>query len=135
MRKLAGLLAGILLVGTLLTGCGTTELSDSFDQTTVEETAKQAITYLDEGEYQSVTDMVASDLQDALSADILEEAFTKNCADRGAFKEYESTAVVGQKVDGADMAVAVIATQYEDQKIIYTISFNTDMEISGFYFK
>lgn len=136
MKKLVSVIAGIMVIGTMLGGCGSAKLADIYDSETVESTAKQAVDALNEEDYDSVTAMVRSDLQESLSAEVLSDALAKSCPDKGAFNEYKDAAVVGQKNKaGDDIAVAVVIAAYENQKVQYTISFDENMEIVGFYMK
>lgn len=118
-------------------GCGSTKLADSFDEEQVKKAAQEAAASMDEGDYEGVVGMMREDLQAQITPDQLQAVMDQNFADRGEFKEFKSTAVIGQKVKDTneDLAVVVLVAEYENQKATYTITFNTDMEMTGFYIK
>lgn len=120
----------------LLAGCSSTKLADAFDQETVKAKAQEAIDYLIAGENDKVIAMMSQATQAVISAEDLSSNMEVMNAQTGAFKEYKSTAVVGQKSkDGVDSAVAVVVAEFEKRSVTYTVSFNTDMEIDGFWMK
>jgi hypothetical protein len=49
--------------------------------------------------------------------------------------KFKDIAVTGTTSDDVDYAVAVVVAEYEDQTFTYTISFNTDMQLAGLYYK
>lgn len=139
VKKLIGIVLSVMLLGVMVfaAGCASTKLSDAFDETTVTETAKEVTGYMDEENYDSILEMMREDLQALLPAETLKESADAYIADRGAFKEYKSIAVIGQKIKDTeeDTAVAVVVVSYENQKVTYTITFDVDMKIIGFYLK
>lgn len=130
------LTALLLTLSTVFWGCGA-KLSDSFEESAVKEKAQEVISLLDESDYDSIVSMFSETLKEGLSADKLKESVNSYIADRGEFKEINNLAVVGQtdKETKEEMAVAVAVVVYENQSITYTISFNTDMEVIGFFLK
>lgn len=129
-----GLLLGVMV---LLAGCSSTKLSKAFDEQTVKDTAKEIVADSSKGDYESIWKMFSKEMQDALSADALTKNVQTNFANPGVFKKIKDIAVVGQKdkKTNTDQAVAVVVAEYENQNIAYTISFNTDMKVIGFYMK
>ncbi len=137
MRKLISVLFISLFATVLLGGCSSGKLSDAFDKETVEKSAKQVIEYMNNAEYDKVSQMFQENLQEQLSADVLKDAVEKTYSNAGVFKEYKNIAVLGQKLKATkeDSAVAVVVAKYENQSVTFTISFNTDMELIGLYMK
>ena len=129
----------ILLLGMLvlvLTGCSSAKLSDAFDEETVIASAQEAIDLLVKGECDKVVEKMSAEMQEALTAEDLAANMEAMDTLTGAFKEYKSSAVVGQQdAQGTDMAVAVIVAAFEKRNVTYTISYNTDMEIVGLWMK
>ena len=133
MKKMVVLLGVLVLV---LTGCGSTKLSDAFDEETVKESAKEVIDDLVNDECDKVVEKMSAAMQEAVTAEDLAANMEAMNALTGAFKEYKSSAVVGQQdAQGTDMAVAVIVAAFEKRNVTYTISYNTDMEIIGLWMK
>ncbi|MFA9464431.1 MAG: DUF3887 domain-containing protein [Velocimicrobium sp.] len=137
MKKLTKLILILTIIGVLLSGCSSTKLMDSFDKDTVEASAKQTVEYLNSEDYDSVVAMFNDDLKEQLTSADLKSGADSTFKDPGAFKEYKSVTAIGKKIKGTDedAAVAVVVAQYENQKVIYTISFNTDMKIIGIFMK
>lgn len=138
-RKEKNMLLLLLLATVMMfaAGCGSASLAETFDEDTVIAAAKEVTGYVSEDDYESVWGMMREDLQEQLSADTLKESMDTYFAQRGAFKEYKNIAVVGQKIKDTeeDCAVAVVIAEYENQKVTYTVSFDTDMKVIGFYMK
>ncbi len=113
------------------------KLADSFNENEVITKAQEAVDYLIAGEYESDRAMMTEELQGLISAEVLKTNMDSLSKETGAFKEYKSTAVIGQKntSTGEDMAVAVIVATFEKRAVTYTITFTEDMLITGFYMK
>lgn len=113
------------------------KLADSFNENEVTAKAQEAVDYLIAGEYESDRAMMTEELQGLITAEVLKTNMDSLSKETGAFKEYKSTAVIGQKNSstGEDMAVAVIVATFEKRAVTYTITFTEDMLITGFYMK
>lgn len=136
MKKSICMAMVMILAAFWLTGCSSTKLADGFDEATVKETVQKAVDHLIAGEYEECMEMMSQEMQEALTEEALAAAAGDVMAAAGEFQEYKSIAVVGQKdQSGADCAVAVAVASFENNKITYTVSFNVDMEIIGFYMK
>lgn len=139
-RKTVVLLTLVLLVGfvaILLSGCGATKLAESFNEDEVISLAEEVIGLMSNGDYEAITNKVREDLRKDLSPEVLKNAADLVLKNAGGFKQFQKSSVIGQKSKstGEDYAVAIVITEYENKKVTYTISFNTDMEIVGFYLK
>ena len=136
MKKSICMAMVMILAAFWLTGCSSTKLADGFDEATVKETVQKAVDHLIAGEYEECMEMMSQEMQEALTEEALAAAAGDVMAAAGEFQEYKSIAVVGQKdQSGADCAVAFAVASFENNKITYTVSFNVDMEIIGFYMK
>lgn len=132
-RSFAAILAAALLL--TLAACSGTKLPDGFDEKTVKETATKFLDYLTAGEYDSGMDMMSEVMTAALSKEDLTAIMEDLDRQVGAFKEYKSIAVVGQTSQGVEYATAVVVASYEKRNVTYTVVFNTNMEIDGFYLR
>lgn len=120
----------------LLAGCGSTKLSEDFDSEAVQEKAREAVGYLVAGEYDKDVEMMNEPMSAAVTAEVLQQNMDAMNEQTGAFKEIKSIAVVGQKDENdEDYAVAVVIAEFEKRNVTYTVSFNKEMEIMGFYMK
>ncbi|HHW31132.1 MAG TPA: DUF3887 domain-containing protein [Clostridiaceae bacterium] len=141
MRRNPGILLAIILITALITvllaGCTGTKLAESFDKDEVISTAEEIIGFMSNEDYEAITSKVREDLRKDLSPDVLKNAADVVLKGAGEFKEFQKSSVVGQKSKstGEDYAIAILITEYENKKVTYTISFNTNMEVVGFYLR
>ena len=127
----------IVFAAFLLVGCAQNKLSESFDEDEVKLAAQDVIARMNEKDYAGVVAMVREDLQEALSVEVLTDAADLVLVDTGEFESYTNEFITGQKdkTTGEDYAIAIMATKYANKKVVYTISFDVDMKIVGFYLK
>lgn len=132
-------LIAVLLTGLLgLAGCTATQLPAGYNEAAVIQAAKTAIEHLNAGEYAAITDeMVRDDLKAALSAEVLANAAAQVVSPAGAFQSYQNTVAAGGKIKetGEAYAIVVVVAEYEQKKVTFTISFNQDLKIIGFFLK
>lgn len=135
-RVLKLALLGVLTI-LVFTGCSSTKLAESFDAATVEEQAKEITDLLIAGEYDKIYDQMNEEMKALLTSETLKTNMDTMNELTGSFQEYKSTAVIGQKDANTkqDMAVAVIVAVFEKRNVTYTISFDTNMQLAGFYMK
>lgn len=135
MKKLLSVLLTLTLV--LFVGCSTATLSDKFDEVSVKEAAQNSIKLLNEGEFEKFcTDLPREDLKSVLTVDVMKNAIAQVMPNAGAFVEFSNESIISQKDKaGNENAVAVIVAKYENQKVTYTISFDEEMKLTGFYLK
>lgn len=135
-KKRIRILLLLAMMAFLTAGCSSTKLSDSFDEAAVKEAAQKAVDYMNAGEYEECVAMMSQELQEALPAETLAANVGMLAEQKGAFTEYKSVTVVGQKDnDGVDYAVAVVVAAFEKGNITYTVSFDAGMEIIGIWMK
>ena len=139
----AGFILSIVMLGfalvILLTGCaGSQKLSDKFDEEEVKAAAREVIEILNDKDVDTLVDekwnavmksMVSKEIMDGQILPIVEEL--------GAFEEFDKEAVTGSrdKDTEQEFAVAVVMVKYEKRKAKYTITFDEDMKVGGFYIK
>lgn len=126
----------IAMSALLLMGCSGTKLSGDYDEEKVKAVAQEAIDHLVAGEYEECTGLMSEEMQAAITAEVLAANMETMAAQKGAFQEYKSNTVVGQKdKDGTEYAVAVVVAGFEKGNVTFTVSFGADMQISGFWMK
>lgn len=131
--SMALLLAASML---LLIGCSGTKLSGDFDADKVKAAAQQAIDHLVAGEYEECVALMGEEMQAAISAEALATNMDAMTGQKGAFQKYKSSSVVGQKdKDGTEYAVAIIVAAFEKGNITFTVSFDKEMKMMGFWMK
>lgn len=137
MRKIVSLLTMFIIMG-MLAGCGkSTELADVFDEKEVISKAENAVTVANEGGFEAYYEL----WDDSLKSKILEKDYNEQLLavveKKGEFEGIGKTVVVGQTDEktGKNYAIAVLVGEYSEGKIQYTISFDEDMNMIGFFIK
>lgn len=120
----------------LLIGCSGTKLSSDYDEEKVKAAAEEAVDHLIAGEYEECVALMGEEMQAAISAEVLATNMETMTGQKGAFQEYKSSTVVGQKdKDGTEYAVAVIVAGFEKGNVTFTVSFDSEMKMIGFWMK
>ncbi len=139
MRRLMGMLMAAGMLAGMFTGCaGGQKLSDKFDEAEVREEAKEVIGILNEGDVDTlVDDRWNAMLKSAFDKDQVRSQVMPVIEELGAFEGYDKEAVTGSKDPDTEQeyADAVIKVKYEKRKAQFTISFDEDMKVGGFYIK
>lgn len=135
MKRLSIMLS-LLLIAALFAGC-TQKLSDKFDEDTVVSAAQEVVALMNEGKYEEITEKTREDIREALSAEVLASAAEQVLADAGDFSSFGKYSITGQrdKSTDEDYAVIVLQAEYANKTHVYTLSFDADMNIVGFYIK
>lgn len=142
MKRISAVLSAIVL-SFALAGCSASsqkyeKLSSKFNQATVKSNSKSVVSLVNSGDYQKVSDtMVSSTIKRDLSADVLKNAVSPVLDKAGKFDTINSDTVTGlvDTKTKKEYAVSVVTAKYQNRTVQYTISFDTDMKIEGFYIK
>lgn len=133
------MLAAVLLCIGLLAGCQNTEkLSDAYDAAEIKEAAKEVINLVNAGDYETLVDTWwSAQMKSVVSVESLEKDVAPVVEELGAFEAFDKEAVTGtlDKDTDQEFGVAIIKVKYENRNAQYTISFNKDMKVAGFYIK
>lgn len=133
MKRLA-IAACVVMI--LLSGCGS-KLSDKFDNTTLTAAGENVVALFSAKEFEKLNGLVREDAKDALSAEVLSGAYDQVMGKAGNFAEFGKVKIVGytDKQTAAEYAVVVQQVKYENKTAIYTMYFDINMELTGFYIK
>lgn len=131
MKKLFVLCFALILAASLLSGCGAKPLPDGFDKDTVLGAAKEIVAELGEEKYDEIAAKMDDTLTEAGGAEKIEEVWKTYSEKLGAFEEYQEESTFGQ--DG--YGVAVLVAKYKGGTAQFTISFDSEMKLAGFYVK
>lgn len=139
MKKKVMLLvsAMVVVIGLCACGGGARELSENFDEAIVKAAAEELIGYVNEGDAEGFCSVSMSDaMKENMTIENTQQIFEQYLGNKGAFIEYNSITVVGadDKTIG-DCAVAVVSAKYENLTVQYTISYDTQMNLVGFFLK
>ena len=115
----------------MLVGCSSNKLSDDFNEEELKSTTEDVIKMLCNGEYDKIKEMSGQERIDAGVTDKRKEVLEPIANDLGEFDSYDKEAVVGN----GDQATVVIISKFENGNVKFTISYNKDMKLTGFYIK
>lgn len=138
-KKLLVFMAAVCVC--LLAGCSkgslTTKLPDCFDEETVEEEAKAAITLGESGDYEAFIKLFDDTVAKSMTQEVYEDQYLAVVEEKGAFESFSDSVLVGQTDPdtGANYAGVVLVANYEDGKIQYTIGYNEEMKLIQFMIK
>lgn len=121
----------------ILSACGKeSTLAETFNEEQLKTTAKTLITEFNNGNFQAIIDEGTPLMQSSLTLEQWESAVAPYTSKAGAFKSVEKEVLIGQKDNtGNDYAIYVAVAAYENSKIQFTITFNTDMKVEQFLIK
>ena len=138
-RNFAGVvLMAVLLAGVLTACAGNQKLSDKFDEAEVKAEAEEVIEILNDGDVDTLVDEKWNAVMKSMvGRDVLTDEILPIMEELGPFEEFDKEAVTGNtdKDTEQEFAVAVIRVQYEKRKAQFTISFDEDMKVGGFFIK
>lgn len=126
-------LVSVLVVCTmLLSGCSNG--GDDLKNFTQDQLKEQAITVIDEYNakaYEKTVQRFQEDLRTQITSRQLQGAWDENFKDAGPFKEYDTFSYAEKENNG--FVVALV--KYENTTVQFTLSFNTNMELTNFFIK
>lgn len=134
-KILAGFLGILMLAG--LSGCQET-LSEEFEEDQVIAEAKEMVERINAGELEDVwEDTFNVVMQNGTDPEELQENIDYYLKDKGEFQDFDKIQVRGitDRDTGTPYATVMVLAAYEDGKVMFTISFDTDMKCAGFYVK
>ena len=138
-KRMLKMLVCMFVLVSLLSGCaGSQKISDRFDEDEVKKTAEEVIETLNSGDIDTlVEERWSAVMKSALDEDGIKEQILPIIEELGEFEEFDKEAVTGGKDADTEQefAVAVIKAKYEKRKAQFTISFDEDMKVAGFFIK
>ena len=139
MKKKIGLGFALLLTVITLAACGrSNKLSEKFDEAEVQAAAEKLVDYINADDVEGFCSVpMSEEMKETMTPEYTKSVFDQYIGNRGAFVEYKSNTVVGatRQGTGEECAAAVVVAKYENQKVTYTISYDVDMNLIGFYLK
>ena len=134
-KILEGFLGILMLAG--VSGCQEA-LSEEFEEDQVIAEAKEMEERINAGELEEVwEDTFNVVMQNGTDPEELQENIDYYLKDKGEFQDFDKIQVRGitDRDTGTTYATAMVLAAYEDGKVMFTISFDTDMKCAGFYVK
>lgn len=139
MKKKLSILAAVILCLSLIAGCsGQQKLSDDFDAGKIKKAAKEVIELVNNGDYDALAERWwSAQMKTMIPQEKMETDIAPVIEELGAFEAFDKEAVTGStdKDTDQEFGVAIIKVKYENRNAQFTISFNKDMKVAGFYIK
>ena len=134
MKRLK-LLVVTLLLGVMLVGCSTSELSEVYDEDILKSEAQNIVNLMCNEEYDKISANMGPGLNNVTTKEDLEKQLEEVWAplkDKiGKFDSIEKEVVMGNE----DLATVVEIAKFKNGKVQFTITFNENMELEGIYIK
>lgn len=141
MKKIKSFLLVMTVIFGIVSsvGCNNSQkLSKDFDAQTVKDKAEEVINVINSGNYEElVNSYFTTQMKAVLPAEKLVNDIKPVIDELGKFLSFDREAVTGStdKDTDQEFAVAVIKAKYENRNAQYTISFDKEMRVAGFYIK
>lgn len=131
--KMKKLFKGFILAVPMIfmVGCGTTELSDKYNEQDLKTTSATVIDEINENNYVAVVDRMSEELKASVPEGKLKEVFDPLHQKVGAFKEIKEFAAVEK--DG--LAITQSAVSYEKGQLIITLNYDENEKLVGIFVK
>ena len=130
MKRLKLLLVMVLSFVSLV-GCSSNKLSDAFDEEKLKTSSQEIIQMLCNEDYDKIEEKSSKELIDAGVIEKLREVWQSVAEKLGTFDSCEKQVVIGKD----NQATVVTIAKFKDGKAQFTITYNEDMKLIGFYIK
>lgn len=130
MKKIIRVLSLMVCI-FMLAGCSAGKLSDKYNEEDLKNAAEEVITNLNDKNYDDIFEGSSEELKNDLPDNKLKEAwegFSENIGDYDSISKMTFAEKNGY-------AVAIVNVKYTNKKVTFTLSFNSDMRLSGIYMK
>ncbi len=134
--KLLSIVIILMTMIFVLSACNGPYLSDNFDENQVEAKAEKVIALLIIKGTEKIRDMSTEELKHALTDGVFVQIY-EDVQKVGNFKQVKDISVSGSvdKKTKEEFAVVTAKAGYKKGDLIYTISFNKDLELVGLYYR
>ena len=127
----------IILSLLVLTACSSNKIPEGFTELELNDKAEEIVSLLNENKVKEVYSMFRTDVQAMIKLEDLEVIIQDKYDQVGTFKDVSQIAITDTKDPSTSeiYAVVIIVCEHEDGKSTYTLSFNDELEIVGFFIK
>jgi hypothetical protein len=102
---------------------------------TAEELSHQVIEQFNEGSYETILSHSDSTLKESLTVEALRQSKEIVMSNAGDFQKYEGDSVTVGTQKGSSYTTVQTTACYQNQTVIFTISWNVEQKLCGFYLK
>lgn len=133
-KNLTTILVSLILLTLILSSCAS-KIPDGFSEDSLIEKSKSIIYDLNDFEYDDVYEVESDELKVVLNEEQLKNAIDKKLKAAGTYEKINSYAIAGVTENGISYAKVVISCKYDKKSIVYTLVFDKDLTLCGFFFK
>lgn len=121
----------------LLTACSSNKIPDGFNENDLNQKAEEIINLLNENNVDEVYAMFRTDVQAMIKLEDLEVIIQDKFNQVGTFKEISQVAITDTKDPNTSevYVVVIVSSDHDKGRTTYTLSFNKELEIVGFFIK
>lgn len=111
-----------------------TPLSGAFDRSRVEEAAQEVVDLLNERDQVGLENLSNPTMKTAMTDALYEQVFGI-LEDLGPYRKTNGMILQSTKSGTGSIAIVSVQGTYEKGEVLFTISFDEDMELAGLYLK
>lgn len=130
MKKLKLVLC-MLILGVMMVGCSTSKLGEVYEEDKLKADGENVVAMLCEGDYESLDEKMSENMKKEDAIKVIKDAWEPVYDKLGKFESVGKIAVVGNN----DLATVVILGEFESGKCQFTMHYNEEMQIEGFFMK
>ena len=130
MKKFFRILSMMVCI-FMMAGCSAGKLSDKYNEEDLKVEAEKVIKNLNDKNYDAILEGSSDELKNALPDNKLKETwegFSENIGDYDSILKMTFAEKNGY-------GVAIVNVKYTNKKVTFTLSFNSEMKLSGIYMK
>lgn len=131
------LFLGMIVIGIYRALPKSVAIEDStyFDEQTVKEAVERTVILLDDGDYAKLQEESIQQMQSVLNQTTIDQARAQVTSDWGERQSIGTTYATEIIQNGEHYAVAQVTVSYANVSVVYTLTYDTDMELAGLYMR
>lgn len=111
------------------------ENSKIFSREDIQARAEEVIQFLNEEDFEALQDVSTDKVKAVMTKEFIDQAKSNFGADWGEFQSFGNIYLAEVSQIGKHSAVVQMSASYENASITYTLSFDENMELEGFWMK
>lgn len=121
----------VMMLGTMLVGCGAKKLSDNFSEETLRTSVETIVDKLNNEKYEEIIEDAVDELKGEKNITAVKETWEKVTGDLGKYESIEK--MIFQENDG--YAIVISKLKFEKGAMQLTTTFNEEYKLAGIFMK